>query len=116
MIAASTVVDVASMDIDHTTLWEPFRMFLLMKEVRSSFPVSFVCRIRRYFCSAQKVALRTRALIWQTLSDEVWRCCVCFCRTVCRQLLPGWSRSCCRTVSVSPLGSEASIKHVCVGF
>lgn len=34
MVAASTVVDVASIDIDDMSVWEPFRMFVLMKEVR----------------------------------------------------------------------------------
>lgn len=35
MVAASTVVDVASIDIDDMAEWEPFRMFVLMKEVRA---------------------------------------------------------------------------------
>lgn len=34
VFAASTVVDIASIDIGKMDLWEPFRMFLLMKEVR----------------------------------------------------------------------------------
>lgn len=34
MLAASTVVDVARIDISGMDSWEPFRMFLLMKEVR----------------------------------------------------------------------------------
>lgn len=42
MTAASTVVDVASTDIRLTADWEPFRMFLLAKEVRCSCPVGFV--------------------------------------------------------------------------
>eukprot|EP00903_Cladosiphon_okamuranus_P009035 g8638.t3 len=33
VVAASTVVDVASIDIDDMAVWEPFRMFVLMKEV-----------------------------------------------------------------------------------
>lgn len=42
MVAASTVVDVASTDLWHAAVWEPFRMFLLVKEVRCSCPVNFV--------------------------------------------------------------------------
>ena len=34
MVAASTVVDVASIDIQDMDLWEPFRMFLILKEVQ----------------------------------------------------------------------------------
>ncbi|CAM9190597.1 unnamed protein product, partial [Laminaria digitata] len=33
MIAASTVVDIASMEVTHSAVWEPFRTFLLMKKV-----------------------------------------------------------------------------------
>lgn len=35
VVAASTVVDVASIDIDDMAVWEPFRMFVLMKEVNT---------------------------------------------------------------------------------
>ena len=34
IVAASTVVDVASMEVVDMDLWEPFRSFLLTKEVR----------------------------------------------------------------------------------
>lgn len=33
-MAASTAVDVGSIDINDMAAWEPFRMFVLMKEVR----------------------------------------------------------------------------------
>lgn len=46
MIAASTVVDIASMEVTHSAVWEPFRTFLLMKKVRCSCPVNAVCRMR----------------------------------------------------------------------
>lgn len=40
MIAASTVVDIASIDIGAMELWEQFRMFLLMKEVYTACTVA----------------------------------------------------------------------------
>lgn len=45
VVAASTVVDIASVDIAGTDLWEPFRMYLLMKEV--GFWTAFECSLAR---------------------------------------------------------------------
>lgn len=48
VVAASSVVDCASVDIAKMDLWEPFRMFLLMKEVRYRLPMgAMLGKLRR---------------------------------------------------------------------